>query len=113
MIFNRLTHWQRLSLIFALIAMVLIFFLIRKKPVKTENGDFLDERSVSILNQKLKIQSELNAIYIERLTQLQKRIDSLNTEIQNSDKKIEAIEKQRKHEKTVQMVYTATLEDQL
>ena len=101
------TKEQKITLLFTAFLIILFFIFLLWKPKKDvyKNPDFnnkiLSNETIDSLEYKLKKQTELNVVYVNRIEELEKSMDSIKTLITENSKKITTIKKRRTDEKKV------------
>jgi effector-binding domain-containing protein len=102
-----ITKEQKFTLLFTAFLILLFFIFLLWKPNKDvyRNPDFnnkiLSNKTIDTLEYRLKKQTELNVIYVNRIEELEKSMDSIKTLITENSKKITTIKKRRTDEKKV------------
>jgi len=98
---------QKFTLLFTafLIILFLIFLLWKPSKVVYKETEFtpktFDTKTIDTLEYRLKKQTELNVLYVQRIDELEKSMDSIKTLIAQNSKKITTIKKRRTDEKKV------------
>lgn len=98
---------QKFTLLFTALLIILFIIFLLWKPSKNvyRNPDFdnkiLSNETIDTLEFRLKKQTELNVLYVNRIEELEKSMDSIKTLIAENSKKITTIKKRRTDEKKV------------
>jgi hypothetical protein len=102
-----MTKEQKFTLLFTafLIILFLLFLLWKPSKVVYKETEFtpktFDTKTIDTLEYRLKKQTELNVLYVQRIDELEKSMDSIKTLIAQNSKKITTIKKRRKDENKV------------
>jgi hypothetical protein len=99
-----LSKEAKITLLIALLFTTIVFIFLFWKPHKIvykETDYTYSTRTIDTLENRLKKQTELNVLYVQRIDELEKSIDSIKTLIEANSKKITTIKKRRKDEKKV------------
>jgi hypothetical protein len=83
-------------------AILILFFIIAllypNKPKPVERNNAVDTYIIDTLTLKLKKETELNQLYVERISELEFKLDSLNALIQKNNSKLADLKKRKKDE---------------
>jgi hypothetical protein len=102
-----MTKEQKITLLITLLVIIIAFIFLMWKPRKVVYKDtdytksLLDTKTIDTLEYRLRKQTELNVLYVQRIDELENSIDSIKTLIAQNSKKITTIKKRRKDEKKV------------
>jgi hypothetical protein len=99
-----LSKEAKITLLIALLFIIIVFIFLFWKPHKVvykETDYTYSTRTIDTLEFRLKKQTELNVLYVQRIDELEKSMDSIKTLIVENSKKITTIKKRRTDEKKV------------